>query len=391
MRLIVSFLALMLLSLPVQAKTYDKDYVGEMELYEAAYEDTLVHLARFHNLGFVEMIAANPDLDPWIPGDGAKVVLPKQHLLPDAPRKGIVINLSEQHIFYFPADGSEPEVHSIGIGREGLNTPLGKTSVVRKKEGPTWTPTPRMREEDPTLKASYPPGPDNPLGTHALYLGFPQYAIHGTNKPYGIGRRISSGCIRMYPEKIKELYYKVPVGTPVMIVDQPVKAGWIGDKMYIEVHPTQDQAIEVEKLEDLASYEMTAEDMQRILDEAGEFADYIDWENVREAIKLRRGYPVAVLDKSSKPGAKVEDDFQALLFETKSDDKIKESLSTQAQMGPYRSDIIKGINHLREQKQQIEATAASVPQGEENVAESPVKMDMITTPSNPRTIQTFNN
>ena len=112
------------------AATYDKDYVGEMEMYTAEYEDTLVHLARWNNLGFVEMMAANPELDPWIPGANARVILPKQHLLPNAPREGIVINLPEMHIFYYPKDGGAPEVHSIGIGREGLNTPLGKTSVL---------------------------------------------------------------------------------------------------------------------------------------------------------------------------------------------------------------------------------------------------------------------
>ncbi|MEM6781535.1 MAG: L,D-transpeptidase family protein, partial [Pseudomonadota bacterium] len=222
----------LVLSIPaVKAATYDRDYVGEMEVHTAVFEDTLVHLARWNDLGFVEMMAANPELDPWIPGAGAKVILPKQHLLPDAPRKGIVINLPEMHLFFFPEDGSAPTVHSIGIGREGLNTPIGKTTVTRKKAGPTWRPTARMREEDPSLPAVVPPGPENPLGTHALYLGFPQYLIHGTNKPYGIGRRISSGCIRMYPETIRELFDRVPVGTPVNIVDQPIKVGWIDDKM----------------------------------------------------------------------------------------------------------------------------------------------------------------
>lgn len=318
MRQILSLFTLLTITVVVseaKANSYNKDYVGEMEVHRAVFEDTLVHLARWNNLGFVEMMAANPDLDPWIPGAGARVVLPKQHILPNARRKGIVINLPEMHLFYFPKDGSEPEVHSIGIGREGLKTPLGVTSVVRKKAGPTWRPTQRMKDEDPSLPDVVPAGPDNPLGTHAIYLGWPTYAIHGTNKPYGIGRRISSGCIRMYPETIKELFERVPVGTRVEVVDQPVKAGWIDDKMYIEVHPTQDQAIEVEKLQDLASYEMTADDMKLILEKAGAFTDHIDWENVREAVARRSGYPVAILDKNVKAGNRVKDDFQALLLE----------------------------------------------------------------------------
>lgn len=338
------------------AATYDKDYVGEMEMYTAEYEDTLVHLARWNNLGFVEMMAANPELDPWIPGANARVILPKQHLLPNAPREGIVINLPEMHIFYYPKDGGAPEVHSIGIGREGLNTPLGKTSVVRKKEGPTWRPTERMKREDPSLPNVVPPGPENPLGTHALYLGFPQYAIHGTNKPYGIGRRISSGCIRMYPETIKELYYKIPVGTPVRIVDQPVKVGWIGDKMYIEVHPTQDQAIQVEKLADLSSYEITADDMKLVLEKAGAHVDKIDWENVRNAAKERSGYPVAILDKSVAPGDRVKDDFQALLTQAETD---AAEVYTVVRPEYKEGALLQQVSQIREEAEQKTEDVAS--------------------------------
>lgn len=309
MKFIGVFLAVMAMAAAVpalsyaarSAPTYPLDYVGEMGSHKAIFEDTLVHLARRHNLGFVEMMSANPTLDPWIPGAGAKVILPSQHLLPDAPRQGIVINLPEMHLFFFPKDGSVPQVYSIGIGREGLKTPLGSTTVVRKAVGPIWRPTDRMRKEDPTLKAEYHPGPDNPMGTHAMYLGWPQYAIHGTNKPYGIGRRSSSGCIRMYPEGILELFDKIPVGTRVTVVDQPVKVGWIDDKMYVEVHPTQDQTIDVEKLADLPPYDMSAEDMRRIVEHAGDFSALIDWVKVEDAVKNRSGYPVVVLDKAVTP------------------------------------------------------------------------------------------
>src|SRR5690606_38343490 len=140
----------------------------------------------------------------------------------------------------------EPVSYSIGIGREGLRTPTGKTTVVRKVVGPDWTPTERMVKEDPELKPYYPPGPDNPMGSHAMYLGFQHIAIHGTNKPYAIGRRGSSGCIRMYPEGVRDLWPRVNVGMTVRVVDQPVKVGWIDDKMYIEVHPSQEQSLKVE-------------------------------------------------------------------------------------------------------------------------------------------------
>lgn len=298
----------LVLAFSAPAMAYDKDYVGKMEVYRAKYEDTLVHLAREHRLGFVEMRAANPTLDPWIPGDGAKVVLPKQSLLPDAPRSGIVINLPEMKLYLYQSPNAMPIVYPISPGREGLNTPIGSTTIISKRADPTWTPTPRMLKEDPTLKPFYPAGPDNPLGTHALYLGFPEIRIHGTNKPYAIGRRASSGCIRMYPEDIKDIFPRVPVSTKVTVVDQPVKVGWIDDKMYVEVSPTQEQSLHVENMGDFKSYEINAADIKRITSKAGVFADRIDWEAVRNAVREHRGYPVPVLDKKGAKGAHVVDE-----------------------------------------------------------------------------------
>lgn len=307
--------------LAAAAPVYNKDYVGKMEMYRAKYEDTLVHLARKNGLGFVEMRAANPTLDPWIPGEGARIILPTQSLLPDAPREGIVLNLAEMKLYLFETPGAAPIVYAISPGREGLNTPVGSTTIQSKKVGPTWRPTARMRKEDPTLKEFYPPGPDNPLGTHALYLGWPEMRIHGTNKPYAIGRRASSGCIRMYPESIKDIYNRVPVGTKITSVDQPVKVGWIEDKMYVEVSPTQEQSLEIERIGDLKSYEITAEDMRRITTKAGPFADRIDWESVRKAVREHRGYPVAVLDRKGAKGVHVEDEMEGKLREAAAEDK----------------------------------------------------------------------
>ena len=311
-----------LLSMPAHgAQAYEKDYVGKMEMYRAKYEDTLVHLARKHGLGFVEMRAANPNLDPWIPGEGARVVLPKQSLLPDATRSGIVINLPEMKLYYYQVPGQAPLIYSISPGREGLYTPTGTTSIISKRENPTWTPTPRMIKEDPTLKPFYPPGPDNPLGTHALYLGWDQYRIHGTNKPYAIGRLASSGCIRMYPESIRDLYPRVPVGTKVTVVDQPVKVGWIENKMYVEVSPTMEQSSRVEKDGVFKSYEITTEDMKRITHKAGPYAELIDWEAVRKAVREHRGYPVAVLDRKGAKGKHVQDEMEDKLKAAEAEDK----------------------------------------------------------------------
>lgn len=280
---------------------YEKNYIGEMETYEAVYEDTLVHLARKHGLGFVEVRAANPTLDPWIPGEGAEVVLPKKHLLPDAPREGLVINLPEMRVYAFVNGKEAPYSYPLGIGREGLNTPVGKTSIVRKKEGPTWRPTARMRKEDPELPASVPPGPDNPLGTHALYLGWPTYAMHGTNRPFGIGRRVSSGCIRMYPEDIKKFFEQIPVGTKVNVINQPIKVAWIGNELYLEAHPDMEQAIKMEEMGMVEQQKFTDKDMALIIDKAGRYGERLNWPKVRNALRERKGYPVRIARHFDEP------------------------------------------------------------------------------------------
>lgn len=283
------------------ANKYNKDYFGETVIHKAVFEDTLIHLSRHNGLGFVEVRAANPDLDAWIPGAGAKVILPKQHILPDAPRDGLVINLAEMRVYYFKEQNQPPQTYPISIGREGLQTPTGSTTIVRKKDGPTWTPTPRMREENPDLPVSVPPGPDNPLGTHALYLGWPQYLMHGTNKPYGVGRRVSSGCMRMYPEDIKTLFPQVPVGTKVTVVDQPVKVGWINDSLFVEVSPTQDQSLKIEEdSSKLPPYELTPADINRINKKAGAHASKIDWSLIRKVVAEHSGVPVEVFNISGK-------------------------------------------------------------------------------------------
>ncbi len=350
--------------------TFDKDYVGKMEVYRANYEDTLVHLARKHGLGFVEMRAANPTLDPWIPGEGARVVLPTQSLLPDAPRSGVVINLPEMKLYLFQKSGGAPLVYSISPGREGLNTPIGSTTVISKKEGPSWTPTPRMLKEDPTLKPFYPPGPDNPMGTHAMYLGWDQYRIHGTNKPYAIGRRASSGCIRMYPEAIKDIFPRVPVGTKVTVVDQPVKVGWIENKMYVEVSPTQEQSIRIEQTGELMSYEITAADMKRITSKAGPLADNIDWEAVRKAVREHRGYPVAVLDRKGGKGQHVKDETEEQLKQVGAEDKV------------YTE---KKKVHLKEQNAKRVAKKSEVyGMGSTKTAINEVTLQTVTTPDRPK-------
>jgi len=280
---------------PVPAeKPFAQAAIGDIQIHETDYEDTLIKIARDHNLGFVELRAANPGVDPWLPGEDVDIILPTMHLLPDAPREGIVINLPEMRLYAFIEDGDAPITHPLGVGRVGLSTPLGTTTVTRKTIGPTWRPTARMRSEDPNLPAAIGPGSDNPMGTHALYLGWPAYAIHGTNRPFGIGRRVSSGCVRLYPEDIVTFYDKIPVGMKVRVVDQPVKAAWVGDDLYVEAHPALSQADDMESNGFVSSYEFTESDLAVLMKAAGEAHDLIDWPLVREAVRLRQGIPVVV-------------------------------------------------------------------------------------------------
>jgi L,D-transpeptidase ErfK/SrfK len=265
----------------------------ETTTYRASYQDTLLDVARKFNLGYVEMVAANPGTDPWLPGEGTQIVLPTVHLLPDAKPEGIVINLSDMRLYYFEKLGAPPRSYPIGIGREGLTTPLGTTEIVRKTKDPTWRPTARMREEHPEYPEAVPPGPDNPMGDRAMYLGWPQYAIHGTNKPWGVGRRVSSGCIRMYPEDVEQLYDLVQVGTKVTVVDEPIKFGWIDGQLYMEAHPTQAQS---DQLEAQGRFDpvIPSSVVDQARAAAGSEAARLDWSRIRKAVVERRGYPIRI-------------------------------------------------------------------------------------------------
>lgn len=299
-------------AVPIALAGYERNDIGSLIEYSAKYEDTFIHLARRNGLGFVEMRAANPGIDPWIPGSGTKLIIPTHHLLPDAPRKDVVINLPEMRIYAYINGNDAPLSFPIGVGREGLSTPLGKTTIVRKTDGPIWRPTDRMRKLDPKLPVEVPQGPENPMGTHALYLGWAQYAIHGTNKPYGIGRRSSSGCIRMYPEDIKTFYSRIPVGMQVNVVNQPLKLAWIGDDLYLEAHPDMDQTIQMEEAGAIEQQKMSEADMNLILRKVGPYQEYLNWPKIRTAIRERRGYPIVIASvPESKRGSVVAEDERA--------------------------------------------------------------------------------
>ena len=220
--------------------------VGEVRVTIARATDTLPDIARRFNLGYDEIVRANPDVDPWLPGEGTEIVLPSRFVLPDAPRAGIVINLAAMRLYYFlPRESDDARqtviTHPIGIGRIGWSTPEGETRITAKARDPWWFPPASVRREhaeigDP-LPAKVPPGVDNPLGAHVLTLGWPSYLIHGTNKPYGVGMRVSHGCMRMYPEDIAELFPDLPTGAEVRVVNQPFVYGWQQDALYVQVYP----------------------------------------------------------------------------------------------------------------------------------------------------------
>jgi len=210
----------------------------------ASQKDTLLDIARKFDIGQNEIILANPTVDRWLPGADTEVIVPNNHLLPKAPHDGLILNLSEYRLYYFSTNRKGARIittHPISIGRVNWDTPLGKTKIVAKTQNPTWTPPKSIREEHAAdgeiLPDIYPAGPDNPLGLFALRLGVAGYLIHSTNKPYGVGMRVSHGCIRMYPEDIEKLFPQIKVGTPVYIVNQIIKVGWSNKTLFIEVHP----------------------------------------------------------------------------------------------------------------------------------------------------------
>ncbi len=221
------------------------DLVGGIVTVAAGPEDTLIDIGRAHDLGYDEIRAANPAVDSWMPRGGTTVILPKLYLLPMAPREGIVINVSEMRLYYYPkpkpGQAATVEVFPVSIGRGDWNTPIVTTRVSAKIVDPVWTPPKSIKAEhaadgDP-LPDVFPAGPDNPLGKYALRMTLPSYLIHGTNKEYGIGMQVTHGCMRLYPEDIERLYHTVPIGTPVRILNQRYKAGWHNGMLYLEVHP----------------------------------------------------------------------------------------------------------------------------------------------------------
>jgi len=261
----------------------DAPRVGETLVMRSKYEDTLATMAQRYGLGYRELVDANPGVDPWLPGEGTPIVLPMEYLLPPVSRDGVVLNLPEFRLYYFPKGGAELITFPIGIGRSSYPTPRTDTKIVTRVQNPTWYPGENARREYASegrpLPVSVPAGPDNPMGSLALVLGIKSYFIHGTNKPFGVGQQASFGCVRLYPADIEDLGSAVPNGTRVRIIDVPTKVAWVNGELYLEVHKKLD--------DELTSF---PEIRAAILAVAGR-EEAIDWSRAEEMAREARGIP----------------------------------------------------------------------------------------------------
>ncbi len=322
--LLIVLAALTLAGEVVYAEVYElpppgHDVIGTVATITARYEDTLVDIARRHGLGYYDLVRANPDVNPWVPGAGTEIVLPSRFVLPPGPREGLVLNLAEYRMYYFPAPepGKPAYVYTypMSIGRMDWETPLGRTSIVAMAKDPAWYPPQSVRDEhaadgDP-LPRVVPPGPENPLGTRALRLGLPGYLIHGTNRPAGVGMRVSHGCVRMYPEDIEFLFDNIRVQTPVRIINVPVKIGWDGDALVAEVHPLLESSPELaeETLEHIEELDADVEQApiiasgskdpltyatEQFIVATAERAGQLDWDMLETLVERSDGIPETV-------------------------------------------------------------------------------------------------
>jgi L,D-transpeptidase ErfK/SrfK len=276
------------------------DIVGYVQKTVIGKDDTLPDIARRFDVGYEEILTANPGVDPWLPGVGREVVVPTQFILPAAPHEGVVVNVAAMRIFYYPPHKKgEPETvytHPIGIGKVGWKTPEGTTKIVSRQKDPVWVVPKSVREEHQDngeqLPAQVPAGPDNPLGQFEFRLGWPSYLIHGTNKPYGVGMRSSHGCMRLYPEDIAVFFDLIPIGTKVTVVNQPYLFGWRDGTLYLQAYAVME--------DDSRNW---SKDRKRLLakllhpKERGKIAQHdeeIDWQRVGDLAHAPRAVPVPV-------------------------------------------------------------------------------------------------
>ncbi len=296
---------------PARATVYtlanrDDVVVGQDKSVVTVYEDTLYDLARKFSLGSEELIRVNPGVDPWLPGAGKTLVVPDRHILPPGPHEGIVVNLPEHRLYYYPKPkrGGPIEVitYPVSIGKMDWRTPLGLTHVIAKQKNPVWYPPESVRKEhaeagDP-LPKSVPSGPDNPLGLFAMRLaaGNGTYLIHGTNNPIAVGLAVTHGCIRMYPDDVEALFPLIPVGTPVRLINEPIKVAWVDGELLLEAHPPVDAEGQ--------SFEPDIDQFAEMLRTAvGDVTVAIHWDYAREVLQKADGVIATVALAADDPNA----------------------------------------------------------------------------------------
>jgi len=268
------------------------DVIGRLAVIRLEKGDTLPDIARHFSLGINAIQTANPGADVWVPEAGKTILLPLSFILPDAPRKGIVINLASMRLFQFKGDSNSLTVstYPIGIGTAERPSPMGQMHVARKATRPTWHVPASIAEDhrkkgDP-LPAKVLPGPQNPLGEYALYLSKASYLIHGTNKPASIGLRATNGCIRLYPEDVKKLYENTPLKTPVSILNQPYLLGQWRGVVYLEVHAPPENL-------DAAEFDKIYAKLRNMEKGSGRT---LDWSKVKKILAEARGIPVPIFE-----------------------------------------------------------------------------------------------
>ena len=282
---------------PVRAATFllptdGSNMVGQLHVVIADSRNTLLDIARHYDLGYEEITLANPGVSVWLPGEGTRVVVPTEFILPPQPWVGIVVNIPQRRLYYFPRrQANEPATvitFPIGIARPGWPTPLGSTRIIAKEKDPSWIVPKNIQAEhrsqgETDFPDYFPPGPNNPMGMLALETGFSQIFIHGTNRPWGVGMQVSHGCIHLYPENAAYLFPRVPVGTPVRIINQPVMVGERGPLLYLSVskpideYPSPEGGLFMQAMEALTRY-----------------TPKINWDRMQQVVDAKQVIPVPV-------------------------------------------------------------------------------------------------
>ena len=272
--------------------TDGSNIVGQLQVVTADSRNTLLDIARHYELGHEEITLANPGVSIWLPGEGTRILVPTLFILPPPPRVGIVVNIPQRRLYYFPRrKAKEPATvvtFPLGIARPGWPTPLGTTRIIGKHKDPSWFVPKSIQEEyrsqgEPEFPEYFPPGPDNPMGMLALQTGFAQIYIHGTNRPWGVGMRVSHGCLHLYPEHAAILFPEVPVGMPVRIINQPVLVGnrdhllYLGVSEPVDGYPGDQGSLIVQAMDALTLYDAP-----------------VDWDRVEQVVASKRIIPIPV-------------------------------------------------------------------------------------------------